>query len=158
MRTKLASSKGHRNFLACVVGMSLAVRRPRKRCCSVLHRRDGRKRQRFAARITPEPSSAAAVKVVQEVHDDEVHRPTTKKSLEQHSMGVFSCLPLEILQFIFTFLDCNSLGILGLSSSELCAAIRSYVYTNTGLKQVLPRAPNSFSEQVNANQFGELGK
>ena len=135
--------------------MSSAVRRPTKRCCNVLQQRNGRKRRRIAAKFTPEETTVAlALKVV----PDYVHSSIVKQSLEQHSMGVFSCLPLEILQFIFTFLDRNSLGILGLSSSELCTAVRSYVYTNTGLKQVLPRAPNSSSEEVDTSQFRELGK
>ena len=138
--------------------MSINVaRRPTKRCCSVLNRGDGRKRRRLAAKCMSDTSVITAVKVVQEVQV--APKPTEKQqSLEWHSMGVFFCLPLEILQFIFTFLDCNSLGILGLSSSELCAAVQNYVYTHTGLKQVLPRAPNSFSEQVTMSQFGELGK
>lgn len=74
------------------------------------------------------------------------------------SMGLLCCLPTEVLHLLLAFLDTRALGRLALSSSEVCVAVRNYVYTVTGLRRLLPRAPVQFGDSVSTEDFKKLGE
>jgi len=74
---------------------------------------------------------------------------------EHHSFGLFVFLPTELCHMIFLLLDRAALGHLALTSTQMCSLVQSYVYTRA---KVLPPSPSSFQDEVDPQNFAELGK
>ena len=75
-----------------------------------------------------------------------------------HTMGFFVLLPTEILHSLLAFLDHGSLGYLALTSTEMCTAVKNYVYTLAGLRRVVPETPTSYADIVDPDDYKNLGE
>ena len=121
---------------------------------------EGRKRRKLCAAGTDDSLHLQVVPV------SEGEEPTSVKSIvttiavpiDHHSLGLFVFLPTELRHFVFLMLDHAALGQLALASTQMCSLVQSFTYTNTGLREVLPKSPSSFLDTVDPQHFTSLGK
>lgn len=74
---------------------------------------------------------------------------------EEHPLGNFAILPTEIIHSILSSLEKSDLAVLASVSAEMCVAVCGYVYTPTGLNNILPKySEGGFADPMD---FTELG-
>ena len=74
---------------------------------------------------------------------------------EEHPLGCFLTLPTEIIHLILALLENSDLAALASVSAEMCVAVCGYVYTPTGLNNILPKyLEGEFADPM---EFTKLG-
>lgn len=74
---------------------------------------------------------------------------------ERHPLGWFATLPTEIIHLILASLENSDLAALASVSAEMCVAVCGYVYTRTGLNNILPKyLEGEFADPM---EFANLG-
>ena len=136
-------------------GIALRPNPPQKRAAVTAARKEGKKRRR----CTTSTSNSLNLQVVPECEMEltGVRPLVTQLTVpeEHHSFGLFVFLPTELCHMIFLLLDRAALGHLALTSTQMCSLVQSYVYTRA---KVLPPSPSSFQDEVDPQNFAELGK
>jgi len=128
-----------------------------KRAAQAPAKTEGRKRRKLCTASTDDSVH------LQVVPGNEEEAPTsvvTKVVVpkDHHSLGAFVFLPTELRHLIFLMLDHAALGHLALTSTQMCSLVQSFIYTNTGLRKVLPNSPSSFLDMVDPRHFVSLSE
>lgn len=82
----------------------------------------------------------------------------TQAESQEHSMGWFAVLPVELLQMVFRLLDVKSLGMLSLTSKNISSAILAYLQCFGGLSHFMPIVFTSHRFSTDPLRFSEVGE